>query len=88
MYFEGVRAHPYIFWGDRITWKVLDEYGWSPTTTRSGSFPCTAASSTSIRVVTKEVWYIHVLPLTLPGLTTSEARLELFKILEVLHYLF
>ena len=24
--------------GDRVTWKVLAEYSWSPTTTRSGSF--------------------------------------------------
>ena len=54
-----------IYQGDRVTWKVLAEYSWSPTTTQSGSFLCTAASSTSIRVVTKEVRYIHELSLTL-----------------------
>ena len=62
---RGVPAHPYISGGDRVTWKVLAEYSWSPTTTRSGSFLCTAASSTPIRVVTKEVRYIHELSLTL-----------------------
>ena len=35
---EGVPARRYIFWGDSVTWKVLAEYCWSPTTTRSGSF--------------------------------------------------
>ena len=54
-----------IYRGDRVTWKVLAEYSWSPTTARSGSFLCTAASSTPIRVVTKEVRYIHELSLTL-----------------------
>ena len=44
--------------GDRVTWKVLAEYNWNPTTTQSGSFLCTAASSTLIRVVTKEVRYM------------------------------
>ena len=72
---EGVPARPYILWGDRVTWKVLAEYCWSPTITRS-------ASSTSIRVITKEVRYIHMLSLILeysipmsspaaPGLTPS-----------------
>ena len=72
-----------IYQGDRVTWKVLAEYSWSPTTTQSGSFHCTAASSTPIRVVTKEVRYIHELSLTLEhsmpisspavlGLTTSK----------------
>ena len=42
-----------IYPGDRVTWKVLDEYSWSPTTARSGSFLCTAASSMPIRVVYK-----------------------------------
>jgi hypothetical protein len=65
MSFEGVFARPYISWGDRVTWKVLAEYSWSPTTTRSGSFLCTAASSTPIRVVTREVRYIHGLSLML-----------------------
>src|SRR6185503_11740374 len=51
--------------GDRVTWKVLAEYSWSPTTTQSGSFLCTAASSMPIRVVTREVRYIHELSLTL-----------------------
>ena len=47
--------------GDRVTWKVLAEYSWSPITTQSGSFLCTAASSTPIRGVTREVRYIHEL---------------------------
>ena len=42
-----------IYSGDWVTWKVLAEYSWSPTTARSGSFLCTAASSTPIRVVTR-----------------------------------
>ena len=78
---EGVPARPYIFGGGRVTWKVLAEYSWSPTTTQSGSFLRTAASSTPIQVVTREVRYIHVLSLILehsmpisnpaaPGLTT------------------
>jgi len=62
---EGVPARPYISGGDRVTWKILAEYSWSPTTTQSGSFLCTAASSMPIRVVKKEVRYIHELSLTL-----------------------
>ena len=54
-----------IYPGGQFAWKVLAEYGWSPTTARSGSFLCTATSSTPIRVVTKEVRYIHELSLTL-----------------------
>ena len=54
-----------IYLGDRVTWKVLAEYSWSPTTIQSGSFFCTAASSTPIRGVTREVRYIHELSLTL-----------------------
>ena len=54
-----------IYLGDRVTWKVVTEYSWSPTTTQSGSFLCTASSSTSIRVVTKEVKYIYEPSLTL-----------------------
>ena len=50
---EGGPARPYISRGDRVTWKVLAEYSWSPTAARSGSFLCTAASSTPIRVVYK-----------------------------------
>src|SRR6185503_6382445 len=53
------------FEGDRVIWKVLAEYSWSPSTARSGSFLCTAASSTPIWVVTKRVRYIHELSLTL-----------------------
>ena len=64
MCFEGVPARPYISGGDRFTWKVLAEHCWSPTTTRSCSLLCTAASSTPIRVVTTEVKYIHELSLT------------------------
>ena len=51
--------------GGRVTLKVLAEYSWSPTTTQSGSFLCTVASSMPIRVVIKEVRYIHELSLTL-----------------------
>ena len=50
---EGVPARPYISGGDRVTQKILAKYSWSPTTTQSGNFLCTAASSTPIRVVTK-----------------------------------
>ena len=74
---------PLYIWGDRFTWKVLVEYSWSPTTTRSGSFLCTATSSTPIQVVTRKVRYIHELSLTIeysmptnsptvPGLTDVE----------------
>ena len=74
-----------IYPGDRVTWKVLAEYSWSPTTTRSGSFLCTTASSTLILVVTKETRYIHELSLTLehsmpisspavPGLTGTPSK--------------
>ena len=38
VYFEGVPTRPYILWGDRVTWKVLAEYCWSPTTIGPGSF--------------------------------------------------
>ena len=80
---EGTYPPLYI-WGDRFTWKVLVEYSWSPTKTRSRSFLRTAASSTPIRVVIREVRYIHVLSLTLehympvsspatPGLTCVPA---------------
>ena len=62
---QGVLARPYISGGDRVLWRVLTEYSWSPTTTQSGSFLCTAASSTPIRVVMREVRYIHDLSLTL-----------------------
>ena len=68
--------------GDRVTWKVLAEFSWSPTITQSGSLLCTTASSTPIQIVTKEVRYIHELSLTLehsmsvsssavPGLTPT-----------------
>jgi hypothetical protein len=71
-----------IYPGGRVTWKVLVEYSWSPTTTQSGSFHCTAASSIPIRVFTREVRYIHELSLILkhsmsisspavPGLTKA-----------------
>ena len=63
--FGGGPCPPLYIRGDRVTWKVLAEYSWSPTTTQSGSFLCTAASSIPIRVVTKEVRYIHELSLTL-----------------------
>ena len=63
--FGGGPYPPLYIQRDRVTWKVLAEYSWSPTTTQSGSFLCTAASSMPIRVVTKEVRYIHELSLTL-----------------------
>ena len=63
--FGGGPCPPLYIRGNRVTWKVLAEYSWSPTTARYGSFLCTAASSTLIRVVTKEVRYIHDLSLTL-----------------------
>ena len=80
--FGGGPCPPLYIRGDRVTWKVLAEYIWSPTTTQLGSFLCTAASSTTIQVVTKEVRYIHEISLTLkhfmpvstpavPGLTDS-----------------
>ena len=82
---ERVPACPYIS-GDRVTWKVLAEYSWSPTTTQSDSFLCTAASSMPIRIVTKEVRYIYELSLTLehsisinspavPGLTAGNCQI-------------
>ena len=81
---RGIAARPYISGGDRITWKVLAQYSWSPTSSQSGSFLCTAASSPPIRVVKREVRYIHELSLTLehsipisspavPGLTSPRA---------------
>ena len=81
---EGVPADPYISGGTGLHEKILAEYSWNPTTTQSGSFLCTAASSTSIWVVTREVRYIHELSLTLehsmhissptaPGLTSPRA---------------
>ena len=57
---------------------------WSSSTIQSGSFLCTTGSSIPIRVVTREVRYIHELSLTLehsmsisnpaaPGLTSPRA---------------
>jgi len=82
--FGGGPCPPLYIRGDRVTWKVLVEYSRSLTTTQSGSFLCTAASSMPIRVVTREIRYIHELSLTLehsmlisssaaPGLTSSSA---------------
>ena len=84
MLFRGGPCPPLYIWGDRVTWKILAEYSWNPTTKQSGSFLRTVASSTPIRVVTKEVRYIHDLSLTLedsmpisspnaPGLTSPRA---------------
>ena len=53
--FRGGPCPPLYIRGDRVTWKVLAEYSWSPTATQSGSFLYTAASSTPIRVITGEV---------------------------------
>ena len=61
----GGPCPPIYIRGDRVTWKVLAQYSWSPTITQSGSFLCTTASSTPIRVVTIEVRYINELSLTL-----------------------
>ena len=61
--FEGVSPRSYISGGDRVTWKVLAEYSWSPTTTQSGSFLCIVASSTPNRIVIKEIRYIHEISL-------------------------
>ena len=80
--FRGGPCPPLYIRGDRVTWKVLAEYSWSPTTTQSGSFLVLQLVSTPIPVVTKEVRYIHVLSLTLehsmpvsspaaPGLTDT-----------------
>ena len=84
MMFGGGPSLPLYILGDRVTWKVLAGYSWSPTTIQSGSFLWTAASSTPIRVVTREVRYIYELSLTLeysmpisslaaPGLTSPRA---------------
>ena len=62
--FRGGPCPPLNIRGDRVTWKVLAEYSWSPTTTQSGSFLCTVASSTPIQGVTRE-GFIHELSLTL-----------------------
>ena len=82
--FRGGPCPPLYIRRDRVTWKVLAKYSWSPITTQSGSFLCTAASSTPIQVVTREVRYTHELSLTLehsmsvsspaaPGLTSPRA---------------
>ena len=79
---------PLYIQGDRITWKVLTEYSWSPTTARSGSFLSTTACSMPIRVVTREVRYVYELSLTLeysipisspaaPGLTGTASPVGL-----------
>ena len=82
--FRGVPCPPLYVRGDRVTCKVLTQYSWSPTTIQSGSFLCTAVSSTPIWIVTRKVKYIHELSLTLehsmpisspaaPGLTGPRA---------------
>src|SRR6185312_6596688 len=65
MMFRGGLFPPLYIRGDRVTWKVLAVYSWSSTTIQSCSFLCTAASSTPIRVVTREIRYIHELSLIL-----------------------
>ena len=83
--FGGGPYLPLYIRGDRVTGKVLAKYSWNPITTQSGSFLCTAANSTPIRVVTKEVKYICETSLTLehsmsvispaaPGLTAGADR--------------
>ena len=62
---EGGPCPPLYIRGDRVIWKVLAEYSGNPTTSQWGSFLCTVASSTPIRVVKREVRYIHELFLTL-----------------------
>ena len=54
-----------IYPGGQGYMEVLAEYSGNPTTTQWGSFLCTVASSTPIRVVKREVRYIHELFLTL-----------------------
>ena len=89
--FGGGPCPPLYIREDRVTWKVLAEYNWNPTTTQSVSFLCTAASPTHIRVVTKEVRYIHELSLTLehsisisspavPGLTDGASFYSLLRL--------
>ena len=90
--FRGGPCPPLYIRGDRVIWKVLAEHSWNPTTTQSDSFLCTVASSKAIRVVTREVRYIHELSLTLehsmpisspaaPGLTESKSvRPQIFGI--------
>ena len=64
--FRGGPCPPlYIRGGGRVTWKVLAEYSWSPSTIRSGSFLVLQLVLRLIRVVTREVRYIHALSLTL-----------------------
>ena len=63
--FRGGPCPPLYIRGNRVTWKVLAEYSWNPTTIQSDSFLCTVASSMPNRVFTKEVRYIHELSLTL-----------------------
>ena len=63
--FRAGPCPPLYIRGDKVTWKVLAEYSWSPTTTQLGSFLFTAAGSTPIRVVTIEVRYINELSLSL-----------------------
>jgi hypothetical protein len=81
---RGGLCPPLYIRGDRVTRKARAEYSWRPTTTQSDSFHCTAASSTPIRVITREVRYIHELSLTVehfmpisslaaPGLTSPRA---------------
>ena len=48
---RGGPCPPLYIRGDRVTWKDLAEYNWSLSTTQSGSFLCTAASSMPIRVI-------------------------------------
>ena len=45
---RAVPARPYIVWGDRVIWKVLAEYCWSPITTWSGSFLALQPSTTGV----------------------------------------
>ena len=72
-----------IYPGGSVTWRVLAQYSWSPTTTRSGSFLVLQLVLRLIRVVTREVRYIHVpyltleysMPMSSPvaqGLTTAD----------------
>ena len=63
--FRGGTCAPLYIQRDRFIWKVLAEYSWSPTTSRSDSFLCTAASSTPIWIVTREVRHIDELSLTI-----------------------
>ena len=69
-----------------VTWKVLAEYSWSPTTTQLSSFHCTAASPTPIRVVRIDLEdSMPVSSPAAPGLTLPKTNVRLIPIQEVIN---